>query len=372
MFDFIPVGDYTPIFNYTVLILILIAFFQCNSGSILEEQNVKSNYGIGIIFTIILIFYMGLRPVSGVFGDTINYAAEFYTQAHSQKPFVWETKGEWLFHNLMGLYARNSDVHMFFLTVSCVYIGTLWLATKRMFAEYNYIPFLVILSMFTFWNYGVNGIRNGMAASMIILSYALIDKLPLAIGLAYLATGVHSSTMLMIAAAVLAWFVKNSKLYLGAWFLCLVASFAAGTAIQTRLMALPMFSDGDDGRMNAYVSGANQAGEVIVTSMTFRWDFVAYSGMAVAVGYYFIMKRKFADEYYHWLYNIYLTTNAFWLLVIRANFSNRFAQISWFVMPLVLIYPFFKERFWEDHERKLGYALLIFYVFTFYFNILKG
>lgn len=372
MFDFVPIRDYTPIFNYTVLVLILIAFFQSNSGSILQEQNVKNNYGLGIFLTILLILYMGLRPVNGVFGDTINYAAGFYKEAHSGQPFVWTWKGEWLFHNLQGIYARNSDVHMFFLTCTAVYVGALWLATKRMFAEYNYVPFLVILSMFTFWNYGVNGVRNGMAASMVILAFAMIDRLPIAFLIAFLATGVHSSTMLMIGAAGLAWFVKNSKLYIGAWVVCLLASFAAGTAIQTRLMALPMFSGGDDDRMNAYVSGANQAGEVIVTSMTFRWDFVAYSAMAVIVGYYFIVKRKFADGYYHWLYNIYIITNAFWLLVIRANFSNRFAQISWFVMPLVLIYPFFKERFWDDHERKLGYALLVFYAFTFYFNILKG
>ncbi|MGL5894200.1 MAG: EpsG family protein, partial [Bacteroidales bacterium] len=67
-------------------------------------------------------------------------------------------------------------------------------------------------------------------------------------------------------------------------------------------------------------------------------------------------------------------TNGFWILVIRASFSNRFAQISWFIMPLVLIYPFYKHLFWSEREqsKKIWMSLIIFYLFTFYLNIIKG
>ena len=113
-------------------------------------------------------------------------------------------------------------------------------------------------------------------------------------------------------------------------------------------------------------------GEIVQMSMTFRWDFLLYSAMGVFVGYYFIFRRNFRDEYYHWLYNTFLITNAFWVLVIRAAYSNRFAQISWFIMPVILIYPFMKQRFWQSHEKILGAALLVFYVFAFYYNIIKS
>jgi len=105
--------------------------------------------------------------------------------------------------------------------------------------------------------------------------------------------------------------------------------------------------------------------------MTFRWDFVAYSALAVLVGYYFIFRRKFDDKYYQWIYNLFLTMNAFWILIIRAGYSNRFAQISWFIMPIVLIYPMMKQRFWLNHEKMMSYAIVIFYAFAFYMNILK-
>ena len=65
----------------------------------------------------------------------------------------------------------------------------------------------------------------------------------------------------------------------------------------------------------------------------FRWDFLLYSAMAVVVGWYFVFKQNFEDEYYHWIYNTFLATNAIWVLVIRASYSNRLAQISWFIMP---------------------------------------
>jgi len=31
-----------------------------------------------------------------------------------------------------------------------------------------------------------------------------------------------------------------------------------------------------------------------------------------------------------------------------------------------------KQRFWQSHEKILGIALLVFYMLTFYFNIVKG
>ncbi|WP_300727657.1 EpsG family protein [uncultured Bacteroides sp.] len=349
--------------------MILIAFVQCASGSIFQRGTVSLNMFYGYCFTLLLILYMGMRPISWVFGDTLNYAAGFNVAANSAPPFTWNWEGEWLFYNLMNWFAKNSNIHTFFLLCSTVYVGCLWLATKRIFHDYYYIPFLIVLSMFTFWNYGVNGVRNGMAASLFILAMTYINRLPIAITLCILAMGCHKTTILLLGAALLGWFIKNSYCYIAGWIICVLLSVTVGGTIQNILLSiLPI----EDDRFAAYVTAANNmdAGYAM-TATTFRWDFLLYSSMAVIVGYYFIFRRNYQDEYYRWIYHIFLTTNAFWVLVIRASYSNRFAQISWFIMPLVLIYPFIKQRFWQDHEQKLGYAILIFYAFTFYFNIIK-
>lgn len=368
MIDFIPLHEYTHYFDVTILVMILVAVWQSHTGNILKSNIVNVNAMWGTIFTVILIFYMGLRPIATVFGDTMNYARGFYKFANSSEPFQWDWDSEWLFYNLMEWFAKNSDIHTFFLLCAFIYIGTLWLATIRIFKRYYYIPLLIIFSMFTFWQYGVNGIRNGLGASIFILAMSYVNKPIIMISIGLFACGFHKSIYLMIAASVLAWFFKNSYYYLAGWIASVGVSYAAGFRIQNYLAALGI---GDDDRFSDYLTGDNMIGSLVQMSMVFRWDFLAYSAMGVVVGYYFIFRRNFKDEYYHWIYNTFLATNAFWVLIIRAAYSNRFAQISWFIMPIVLIYPFLKQRFWTNHEKVLGYAILLFYAFTFYSNILK-
>lgn len=371
MFDFVPLAQYTHYFDFLILFLILLAFWQCASGNILK-QNVSVFYaGFGFVLAAFLIFYMGLRPISSQFGDTMNYAASF--ERFKDIPMRWEWGGEWIYYNVMHWFARNSNIHMFFLLCAALYILPLWIAMHRIFGSYSYIPFLVILAMFSFWQYGVNGIRNGIGASLIILAMTYVENLPIMAILCILATGFHSSVYLMIGAGLLAWFINNSYYYLAGWFVCVLLSYFVGDTIQAYLAGLGI--GGEDERFTTYLTiDAEQFArqELTVLRIGFRWDYLAYSFMAVAIGWYFIFRRKFKDEYYHWIYNVFIVCNAFWVLIIRAGFSNRFAQISWFIMPIVLIYPFMKKRFWLNHEKMLGYAIIAFYAFAFYSNILRG
>lgn len=370
MLDFIPVSEYTHYFHLAVLCLVLIVFWQCSTGSILNKGAASLNAGWGFVLAVILILYIGLRPISYEFGDTINYASTF--ERYKQIPMNWEWGGDWLYYNLMHWFARNSDIHMFFLLCSFLYVFPLWLAMNRIFKQYSFIPFLIFLAMFTFWAYGVNGVRNGIAASLIILAMTYVEELPILTFLCIIATGFHNSVLLIIGAGVLTWLITNSYYYLTAWFVCIIISYIAGFTIQEYLASLPIGIE--DERFGGYLTATEEQmrNEGFVVSMTFRWDFIAYSALGVGVGYYFIFVRKFQDEYYHWIYNTYLALNAFWILIIRAAYSNRFAQISWFILPIVLIYPFMKKRFWVNHEKMLGYAILAFYAFAFYSNILKG
>ena len=368
--DFVPVLQYTYFFHVAVLCLVLLAFWQCASGNILKQNVVEFNAGWGFILAVLITLYIGLRPVNAVFGDTMNYASGFEELKYS--PFVWRWEGEWAFQNAMRWFAANSNINIFFLFCAILYVFPLWIAMSRIFGNYSYIPFLVVLSMFTFWSFGVNGIRNGIGASLIILAMTYVESIPIMTILCILAAGFHNSVYLMIGAGLLAWFIKNSYYYLVAWVVCVIASFFVGETIQAFFASVGF---GGDDRFTNYLTMTTEQylrGEGVYVRTGWRWDFLAYSLMGVGVGWYFIFRRKFQDEYYHWIYNCFLITNAFWVLIIRAAYSNRFAQISWFIMPIVLIYPFMKKRFWLNHEKMLGYAILIFYAFAFYSNILRG
>lgn len=90
MIDFIPVSEYAHYFDVTVLCMVLTAVWQCHTGSVLKKETVSLNAMWGVLFTLILILYMGLRPVSVYFRDTVNYAKGFYTAANSRDPFSWQ------------------------------------------------------------------------------------------------------------------------------------------------------------------------------------------------------------------------------------------------------------------------------------------
>lgn len=86
---------------------------------------------------------MGLRS------DTVNYTKCFYEIQRSSRPFAWECGTDVLFYNLHVWFAKDSDIHTFFLLCAFIYVGSLWLAIQRIFKSY-YIPLLVIFNMFTF------------------------------------------------------------------------------------------------------------------------------------------------------------------------------------------------------------------------------
>ena len=369
MFDFVNLTDYTPFFNYGVLLLLILALVQCFTGTVLHRDTARLNAAWGMVVLVIVVVYMGLRPISGwLFGDMGVYAAGFRRLAEANEPLRWSFEGEWVFANMTRLLAKLTDEHGYFLCCAAVYVGSLWLATVRMFRSYYYIPFLVVIFMFTFWNYGTNGIRNGMGASLFILAMTYVENPPVAVVLCLLAVGIHQSVWLMVGAAVAAYFMKNSYYYLAGWLLCVVISYFVGDTIQAYIAGISIFSD--NGRFTDYLTVSNIDTNEVIMEIGFRWDFLLYSAMAVATGWYFIFRENFNDEYYHWIYNTFLATNAVWVLVIRASYSNRLAQISWFIMPIVLIYPFMKKRFWKNQENLLGYALIAFYAFTFVYNII--
>ena len=361
MIDFIPLSNYSDVFDFTVLFLVAIAAAECYTGAVFGRETRSFNIYFGAAVALLLTLYMGLRPVTPYyFGDTINYAITFGNIQALGSGFQLSLGGEWVFDGIMSWFAAHSDINMFFLFCAFIYVGALWWALVRIFGKDYFVPLVVVVGMFTFWSYGVNGVRNGMASSLVILAITFRNKLPVALALAVLAMGIHRSMMLTAAAATITVFVNRPKLWMWAWGASIVLSLVAGGAISGALMSSGMV--GDD-RFTNYFTG-----EVVNTFSYegFRWDFLLYSSVPVLVGWYFIFRRGYGDKFYTWLFNIYLTTNAFWVLVIRANFSNRFAQISWFIMPLVLIYPFFMKKFWDDQHLKTGSAVIVFYLYTFY------
>ena len=101
----------------------------------------------------------------------------------------------------------------------------------------------------------------------------------------------------------------------------------------------------------------------------FRIDFILYSCFPALLGYYYIYKKKYRDVFYCNLYNMYLLSNTFWILVIRANFSDRFAYLSWFIYSIVLLYPLVTHSIVKRQGLWIGTIFLGLTLFRFVFII---
>jgi hypothetical protein len=360
MLDFIPLHYYTSIYYYFLLVVVFLTYARSRSTDITARKSIDANRSLGFFALIFTIFYIGLRPISGAyFGDMATYAQSFERYQMGEANLF---KEDVVFDFFVRFCAKIMSVQLFFVVCILLYVLPLWSACKKWFKEYSFYAFLALLVSFSFWAYGTNGIRNGIATSFFL--YALSkDKMHFKVALVVLAIGIHKSMLIPAVALGLTYFYKNPKTYFYAWLLCIPLSLVSGGFWEG------LFSGFMTDERASYLTEGNVNDDVF-SSTGFRWDFVLYSASAVYSAYFFIFKKNFTDEKYNRLVCIYLTANAFWILVIRANFSNRFAYLSWFMMAIIIVYPFLTKIQIKNQHKVLGIVLVAYFGFSFLMNVI--
>lgn len=320
------------------------------------------------LFVVAFIWIVGTRPISGgFFGDTSNYAENYRLMMYSSRVPTWHDGGEWLFNWIMFRCSRMMSVHYFFLIIEILYIVPIYFACKRLIKQNQSLLLLFCLGAFSFFSYGTNGIRNGAACSLVILAITYIqgnfsNKIICAL-LCISAYFIHHSTALPILAMWFTYLFPHPKPMFYFWILSIFLSYYFGGYVSSFFASI-----GFDERMTNYITGAELEEKMKFFSHTgFRWDFLLYSTMPILLGWYVVFKRKIiVDINYILLLGVYIYSNAFWVMVIRASYSNRFAYLSWFIYPLVLAYPLLKFPIWKKKQGlRTGLILLAHFGFTF-------
>ena len=346
-----------------MLVLVLITWIHTHSFSGFSKDTFQFNKDFGTILFVFVLIYMGLRPISYAFGDMGTYYKVFKVYASGGDPGLKKDIG---FYTLMRFFAFLNMPRLFFFVVTVLYITPLYIAVKKWFPNYYFFAFLILAASFSFWPYGTNGLRNGLATSFIILAFSYPKNKWIMYAFFLLAFSFHSSMMLVIAAYFGTLLFKNPKLYFFIWGLSVFLSLTMGSFWEGVIGKLG-FGQEDKlqmyfGDKDTYVDSFSSAG--------FRWDFLAYSSLAVIIAYYFILIKKINDRHYNHLTSIYLLVNAFWILVIRASFSNRFAYLSWFMMGIIIVYPYLKYLYWRNQFSIIGGITLLYYSFTYYMLVI--
>ena len=361
MFNLIPVESYTGVF-YNVLLLLCFIVLAGSATPIDNEGNLKSKKLLGMIVLVFCIAFIGLRPISGkYFGDMRVYATTFENYALGDAVIL---EKDIYFHYFMKWSSSVMTVEMFFLICALLYIVPLYIFSRRVFKAFWFYAFFALVLSFSFWSFGVNGIRNGIATSMFLMAISFRQIQYITIGM-LLAIAAHRSALIIIAAWLVTYKIKNPKLALAGWFMAIPLSLALGGFWEAFFLN---FGFGEEERLQGYLGDTEDSFQQSEAGSGFRWDFILYSALGVFVGWYFIIKKKFEDNLYTRIYIFYLITNAFWILVIRAAFSNRFAYLSWFILGALIIYPYLKMQFFNKQHAIVARLLFGYFMVTYVLN----
>lgn len=362
-------GFVNIIIVFTLSVFAYINYSAMNNDTLLHSR--KRTMWIVFVYMCLFIIVVGMRPLVGCFGDMRSYTWTF--ESILLKPSITSVmtfNNEWIFNCLVYILGKLGGYHLIFFTITLLYVLIFFLAICRLFRYRRDVVLLFLFGFFSFFSYATNTIRAGLAMAIVLLAFTFLINLNKkklkallpGIILCCIAFGIHRSSLLPIVSFLLAMSVlRKFRINVVLWVLCILFNLAIGSGLQESVMNLLMESDFKDPRILQYLS--QEAGNVFLRT-GFRWDFIIFSSLPILVGIYVISKVKPIDKTYQLLLNTYIIANMFWVLVNRAPFSDRFAYLSWFIYPVVVVYPFLKVNIISHQSSIMCKLLLIVTGFT--------
>lgn len=361
---------YAPAYNIVMLVLSLITYLSWsknNAKRMLRGNN--TNYVLLFVFVAFLILVIGHRPPSAHFGDSYLYR-HMYNMYKTGGMSYAQGEGDWLYYYLQQVCSQVMDVEGFFTIVSAGYFGFMLIASIRIFKNNAWGGMIFLLGAFSTYSYAVNGIRNGLACSITILalSYAVLHKrgITIAAVLMFFAVGIHKTTALPAVCFVAAFFMRSTKNAIYFWIFSIFLNLVAHGAVESFFTGL-----GFDDRMTTYTQQTAEYAQI--NKSGFRPDFLLYSAMPIWLAYYVLVKRGIKNTTYSLIANTYIYANSFWVMMMQVSFSNRFAYLSWFILPIVLAYPCLRMNVWGDKQGQNAAKIMLAHsAFTFLMNYIIG
>ena len=326
---------YMTTFFAVITVLIVIASFPLLRYRKLEEFP-EANLLIGtILILVVTTLFIGLRnPYASwrYLGDTNRYTLIYQ---NIQNDPLWTTNKDFGFYFYMKLLANFFNVQMFFLITAVLYVFPVYYSFNKWFKKYAFFAVVIFVTSLSFWPFGVNGMRNGLATSFFIFALAFREKKWLMYSIIALSISFHTSLILPTFALIIAQFYKNTKVLLRVWLVSIPISLLFGKRVLTFLNFLVTSSIGQIDARGDF-SGVDNS---VFARSAFRIDLVFYSGIVIYLGYYFINKIELKDKFYQNIFNVYVIANTIWLYFIYFPYTNRIAYLSWFLIPIIVVYP---------------------------------
>ena len=302
-------------YNLLLLLVVYIAIQPVRAETV--RQPYINNQIFSLALLLIVYVHVTFRPTDyHYFGDTSAYAMAFQkkafygTVAIRDRDIGFEYLTYWLSQlvNLKG----------YWFVLCSLYILPVFFALKKRFKQQYAVALVLFVCSLSFWGYGVNGLRNGIATSLVIFSFLVpnndIKRIPVWI----IACLFHQSVMLPIGCFLLTRLSNNPKHYLYLWGTFFLLMLVARDSFSTLLTNIPWFEQ--DKRMSEYLNMSYKGMEQMFSNIGFRWDFIIYSLIPIIAGVKYIYTYCYEDKLFIRLFNTYIASNAFWLLTFLYRF----------------------------------------------------
>lgn len=345
--------------SYFYFLLIVSFVYYLNKGNV----QLKSNYTLAVVLSLVVVLFYGFREISSVFGDTRRYCMQYEWMCASPTFDDFKDLG---FSALTYALTYLNSPRAYLIVLAVLYIIPILLSYKKAVPEGVYALMVLTIGSFSFYGFGTNGLRNGLSTTFLIIAF-LNPKLLWQILWCSIAFLMHKSALLPIVVFFIAQYYNKPKVFVRFWVGCFLLSLVTRNAIQPLLDTIDIINNDVASAANGYLEGSYENFDTGHFSQTgYRWDFLLYGSLPIVLGYRYIFKNGFVDKLYNTLYCTYVGANAFWLFTIYVPYNNRFAYLSWFLYPLIIGYPLVRSKnLIPNPDKRLGLAVLLNYLFTF-------
>lgn len=338
----IPVEIYSIVYYFILSTIILLGIFPLFVKPNLESFPTINLKVTSVLLVFTTILFIGLRDPFGnwrYLGDTSQYTNVFFNFIDDP---IYGIKSDYGFYLLMLFSKEYLNIYIFYIVCALLYVIPIYLVCKKYLDKYSLFAFIMFVSSMSFWSFGINGVRNGLATSIFLLGIYFYEKKWLMYSFMILSLSFHKSMILPFLAFLIAMKATNTFFLIRIWIVLVIVSYVFGSQVETFMSDFLLNSQIlEDKRVDTYFSDEID-GEFI--DRRYRLDLIIYSGIAILLAYYYKYKKGFNDIFYNRIVNTYIIANAIWVLLIYAAFTNRIAYLSWFIMPLVLVYPLIKNE----------------------------
>lgn len=201
---------YSTVFLYIVIVLTVIVATSLYGKTYRNIKRGIDNSSMALFLCVAFSLWLGQRPPTYEFGDTGNYAYVF--NMLKQGVFgreQWTSDVLWNFFTSRSAHIMGVSSYLTIIAVG--YFGFTFLTCKLLIKNNVLAAILFMFGAFSFYSYATNGIRNGLACSVVLFAIALYISSKkwslISLLLAFVALNIHKSTIVPLASCMVSIFL---------------------------------------------------------------------------------------------------------------------------------------------------------------------